>query len=81
MYICLDCDGTFREPEHYVETHGLDAPPYEEYDACPFCGGAYVKAHECDECGRWIIGEYIKTANGRRICQNCYTTYEIGEEN
>ena len=79
-YICLDCNETFNVPKLYVETYGLDTPPYKEYYACPFCGGAYVKAYECDECNHWITGEYIKTASGQRICENCYNTMEIGDE-
>lgn len=81
QYICLDCDRTFDEPRRYVETHGLNTPPYEVFYICPYCGGDYVEAHECDECGRWITGDYIKTASDRRICENCYITYAIGEEN
>jgi DNA-directed RNA polymerase subunit RPC12/RpoP len=79
-FICFDCNRTFENPRRYVETHGLDTPPYETSYACPYCGGDYARAYECDECGHWIVGEYIKTARGRRICENCYITYEIGEE-
>ena len=79
-YICLDCNETFNVPKRYVETYGLDTPPYDKYYACPFCGGAYAEAYECDECGHWIAGEYIKTASGRRICENCYDAYELGDE-
>lgn len=80
MFICLDCGCIFSETRHYVETHGLDSPPYEEYDGCPKCGGAYAETYECNECGRWITGEYIKLRGGERICERCYITYEIGEE-
>ena len=81
MLICLDCNEIFANPKHYVESHGLDTPPYEEWNGCPHCGGAYTEAHKCDECGHWITGEYIKTASGQRICENCYNTYDLGEEN
>jgi hypothetical protein len=80
MFVCLDCGRIFSTPKHYVESHGLDAPPYERWEGCPSCGGAYAKAHECDECGRWITGEYIKTASGKRICENCHDTYDLGDE-
>ena len=80
MFVCLDCGKVFENADHYVETHGLDTPPYEEWDGCPSCGGAYTEAHECDECGCWITGEYIKTASSQRICENCYNTMELGDE-
>ena len=80
MYICLDCNKIFTNPRHYVESHGLDTPPYEEYDGCPRCGGTYTEAYQCDECGYWITGEYIKTTSGQRICENCYNPMEIGDE-
>ncbi len=79
-YVCLDCQHVFDEPKHYVEKHGFDMPRYEEFDGCPECGGAYTEAFECDECGHWITGEYIKTASGQRICENCYNTMDIGDE-
>ena len=80
MWICLDCNELFQDPAHYVNTHSLDTPPYEEYDGCPYCGGAYAEAHECDCCGEWITGDYIKTADGKRYCENCYITMELGDE-
>lgn len=79
-FICIDCECLFTNPKHYVESHGLDTPPYEEYDGCPRCGGAYTEAYQCDECERWITGEYIKTTSGQRICENCYNVMEIGDE-
>ncbi len=81
MFVCLDCGCTFEDTRHYVEKHNLDTPPYEEWDGCPSCGGAYTEAHECDECGHWITGEYIKTASGQRICESCYRVMDLGDEN
>lgn len=80
MFVCIDCGKIFSNPRNYVESHGLDTPPYESWKGCPSCGGAYTEAFECDECGCWITGEYIKTKNGQRICENCYTTCELGDE-
>ena len=80
MLVCLDCGQVFAEPRHYVETHNLERPPYEEWDGCPDCGGPFAKAHKCEECGEWICGEYIKTTSGQRICENCYNKYELGDE-
>lgn len=80
MYICLDCFRCFDEPQYWKETHGLDSPPYEQMSGCQFCGGAYVEAYECDCCGEWIRGDYIKTDNGERYCENCIRHYALGEE-
>lgn len=80
MLVCKECFRTFQEPECYVNTHGLDTPPYEHYDACPYCGGAYVETYECDVCGEWITGDYIKLESGERICEECYTPMELGDE-
>ena len=81
MWICLDCNSLFQDPKHYVEMHNLDTPPYEEYDGCPYCGGAYARAHKCDCCGSWIVGDYIKTDDGKRYCDNCYISIELGGDN
>ena len=80
MLICLDCGHTFWEAVHYVETHMLDTPPYEEWHGCPHCGGPFTKAHKCDCCDKWIDGSYIKLSSGERICENCFTSYDLGEE-
>jgi hypothetical protein len=80
MFVCLDCGHTFSEAKHYIEQHGLDTPPYEEYDGCPYCGGAYTETHRCECCDEWIDGSYIKLDSGERICENCYIAYDLGEE-
>lgn len=80
MFVCLDCGCIFENTRHYVEKHNLNTPPYEEWDGCPSCDGSYAEAHKCDECDEWIAGEYIKTASGQRICENCYNTMELGDE-
>ena len=80
MYVCLDCGRTFDEPDRWEEKHGFDYGPFESWSGCPYCGEGYTEAHKCDCCGKWIDGPYIKLENGDRICQNCYTTYELGDE-
>lgn len=77
MHICLECLSVFEYPEYYRETHGLDSPPYEELSACPYCGGEYVGAKQCDICGEWITGEYVKLDNDMVICDNCYIVKHI----
>lgn len=79
MYFCLDCGHMFEEPEHFIDTHGLDAPPYEERDGCPECGGAYTRTYECGCCGRYIACNYVKV-DGERYCDECYRVYELGDE-
>ena len=77
MYLCLDCENIFDAPKDFIETHGLDSPSYETWTGCPICGGAYVKTMQCEECGEWVIGEYIKLSDGTVICDNCYEPRNI----
>lgn len=79
VYICLDCGCLFSEPKHYVETHGLDGPPYEEWDGCPSCGGTYVETYKCDGCSNWIEDSYVQLNDGDKFCSKCYKIMEIGE--
>ena len=81
MYCCLECGAIFESPDYWEERHGLDYGPLEKWSGCPNCKGTYTKAHECGVCGHYINGEYVKLNSGERICENCYTTYELGEEN
>lgn len=80
MFVCYDCGTTFYEPKVWTETHGLDTGPHETLVGCPHCGGAFTETYKCDACNEWIIGPYIKLNSGERICEECYTAYEIGEE-
>lgn len=77
MYICLDCNKLFSSPRRIVEKHGLDSPPYEEWDGCPYCGGSYVRAIFCDGCEQPIIGEYIQVPSGFKYCENCISWKNI----
>ena len=79
-WICIECNEVFDEPKVYTDSHGLDNPPYEMYSACPYCGGSYVHAHVCYCCDKWIIGPYIMLGSGERVCENCYVTYDLGDE-
>lgn len=80
MYICVECNRLFEEPKRYVETHGLDTPPYEEWYGCPFCSGSYTYAYRCHCCDDFITGDYIKTDDDLRYCENCYQKMDIGDE-
>lgn len=80
MYVCIECGTVFEECERYTETHGLDTPPYEEWNGCPECGGAYTEAQICDCCGEYITGDYIKLISGERFCSDCFEHMELGDE-
>ena len=80
MFLCCECETLFDEPKIWTETHGMATPPYERYAGCPLCGGAFVTTYKCECCNYWITGPYVKLDSGERICENCYTTYELGEE-
>lgn len=72
-FICLECGSLFDTPKKYIERHGLDSPPYEEFTACPFCGGAYTTARYCDACGEPITGDYVKIdSTGDCYCDSCF---------
>lgn len=81
MLVCVECGHLFTEPIWWTEGHGLDGPPYEKLYGSPCCYANYAEAYKCDECNEWITGEYVKTTSGQRICENCYNTMELGDEN
>lgn len=73
MLTCADCSAVFEHPTHVVERHGLDSPPYEEYDACPECYGmCLLEAMECSCCNEVIRETYVQVDNGERYCSECY---------
>lgn len=78
MYICLDCGCIFENPRKYVETHGLDSPPYEEWNGCPYCGGVYTEARKCDGCEKWIDGEFVEILPSHEVyCDECFELKDI----
>lgn len=79
MYVCLDCGHTFSDPEHYIDTHGLDSPPYESWNGCPYCGGAYRETYLCDCCGNWIDTDTYVEIGDERYCENCFTICKLEE--
>lgn len=51
------------------------------HDSCPYCFGTNIHpARTCDVCGKWLTGGYIKTLDGQRICDDCYTTHDIEDD-
>jgi hypothetical protein len=79
MFVCIDCGLLFEDPKHYTETHGLDTPPYEEWNGCPLCAGAYTTAYRCDGCDQWITEKYVKIG-ADRYCEECYDFVDLGDE-
>lgn len=84
MYCCLECGHIFDENDiaTWQEDRGeyWGVPCSESVSGCPQCGGDYVKTYRCGECGEWILGGYVKLESGKRICEDCYTTHELGDE-
>ena len=74
MFICLDCFLLFETECDIKEDYG------EKRTGCSKCGGAYTTAFRCSECGEYIDSRYIKTANKKRICEECYEELQIGDE-
>lgn len=70
-YKCLDCGSVFTEPSHYYERHGLETPPYEEMWVCPFYGGAYAEAAECDSCGEFVFADTTIERGWDTFCPAC----------
>ena len=83
-FICCDCGRIFDEDEvaTWKESRGeyWGEPCYETMSGCPSCQCDYVETYECACCGEWIEGSYIKLESGERICENCYTEYNLGDE-
>ena len=42
--------------------------------------GLLHPARICDVCGKWLTGGYIKTLDGQRVCDDCYTTHDIEDD-
>lgn len=81
-FVCLECGNIFSEPTRWKEDRGecFGFPSYEEISGCPNCSGGYTKAYQCNCCGEWITGDYIKVEDGNRYCENCFMHMELGEE-
>ena len=68
-YICTECGETFEEPHSYTESYG------QTLYCCPSCGGGYVEAEFCHDCGRafekgdtdLIAGKYCKECLKEKI--------------
>lgn len=69
VFRCNECGHLFEEGEQveWVETHGLNSPPYEAWSGCPICKGDYVETEECEICG----GHYLSEDLSGGVCRDC----------
>ena len=78
MWYCLSCKSEFEDPKSTID-YVVSDPYIDGYriSVCPYCkSDEFIEAIECDGCGKYIIGEYIKTTNDEYYCENCYTTHD-----
>lgn len=80
MYECRECRYQFEKPKKFIETHGLDTPPYEEWYGCPVCAGDYEEIQYCDVCGEPMIRGYSCEDDDRTVCYECAVTLGLLEE-
>lgn len=82
MYVCKECRLVFDEPKkihgEWLEHFGF--PCRDEWNGCPSCGGTYIEAIQCDGCGEYIVGRYIKTVDDTYYCENCFSENDTDSE-
>ena len=79
-FVCVECGHLFIEPVWWMETHGLDGPPYEKHYGSPCCRSNYVKAKRCDCCGDYITTTYIVTEDNKLYCQDCHSVRDLEDD-
>lgn len=72
MYLCLDCENIFEEPEYFMDIDDSDDAASEMKKGCPHCGGEYIETVQCSICGQWVTGEYVEMHDGTIVCDECY---------
>ena len=76
MYICERCGATGEELPTYEEDFGYETgvgfrSACQTMTDCCSCGGEFVEATECEECGEWF------EENGEQcICSKCLEKYK-----
>lgn len=76
MYICMDCERLFDEPEIVEERHpyGMSSAA-EKWTVCPYCRSSNIeKAKMCKSCGEYTVE---LTAG---LCDCCYADIYGGEK-
>lgn len=69
-YKCLECGHIFESGEEarWVERHGLDTPPYEEWYGCPKCKGSFEETKRCKSCKKNCLPEELDEDD---FCEEC----------
>lgn len=75
-YECHNCGRRFEEPDIITETHGLDSPPYEKIDVCPYCKGYFSEIHECKICGEHYTIDELTSG----VCDDCIYQHDTDIE-
>lgn len=80
-YYCPNCKSCFEEPSNITDYVTDDPVPIgPTIQVCPHCGSDdWLEAIECTGCGKYIIGEYIKTRFDECYCENCYTKHDTSD--
>lgn len=84
LYVCLSCGNTFSQSKSWTEDRGecFGFPSCESMSGSPCCHDNYTEAFPCACCGEWITSDqYVKTKDGDRFCENCFTLMGLGDEN
>lgn len=76
MYICENCGAICEDVPTYEEDFGYETgvgfrSACQTMDAECSCGGGFVEAVECEECGEW----FAKNGN-QTICDECLEKYK-----
>lgn len=75
-YICNCCSKHFDEPEEFFDRHPYgDTYAEESFYGCPYCGGSYEEAVECEECGKLVP----ESESYDGYCSECYSKLEEEE--
>ena len=69
---CLECGNVFDDDEisYWSESRGefWGEPCSEEMSGCPYCGGDYEDAYECEECGEYFT---LDELDENHLCEDC----------
>lgn len=74
MFKCYDCEETFFEPNNTTEKLGeyFGEPAYRTLATCPYCGGAFDYAKQCEKCGEWFFEDELTEG----YCEICVEELE-----
>jgi hypothetical protein len=80
MYICLNCNNVFAQPNQYEERHGFTYGQFEKIYRCPYCDdNEFVETYRCESCGQWIDTDTYVEIDERKYCENCFTINSLQE--